>query len=104
MQLSLNLDPILQTKNELYKGWKIVAYKRQKPRMVREGVTERYRQRYNQNWSEFKVEYYFETYIYKPKHPNNGQGVCGIMSGCWNIEIAIECTKTYIDNFFSKGH
>ncbi len=33
------------------------------------------------------------------KHPNNGQGICGEHSGCWNLDIAIECTKTYIDNF-----
>jgi len=45
MQLSLNLDPIIATKTEIYKGWEIIARKRQKSRMVREGVSEFYRQR-----------------------------------------------------------
>jgi len=104
MQLSLNLDPIIATKTEVYKGWEIVAHQRQKSRMVREGVSEFYRQRYNQNWSEYKVDFYIETIIYKSKHPNNGQYICGEMSGCWNFDIAFECTKTYIDNFFCKNN
>jgi len=29
---------------------------------------------------------------------------CGEMSGCWNFDIAFECTKTYIDNFFCKNN
>ncbi len=99
MQLSLNLDPIIETKTEYYKGWKIVANQRAKKRIIREGVSEFYRQRYNQQWAEYQVDYYFETTIHKPKHPNNGQGICGEHSGCWNLDIAIECTKTYIDNF-----
>lgn len=57
MQLSLNLDPIIATKTEFYKGWEIVANQRQKKRMVREGVSEFYRQRYNQQWAEYQVDF-----------------------------------------------
>lgn len=36
MQLSLNLDPIIKTETEFYKGWKIVANQREKSLMVKE--------------------------------------------------------------------
>jgi hypothetical protein len=101
MQLSLNLDPIINTKTEVYKGWEIVAYQRAKSLIVKEAVSEFYRQRYNQIWSEYKVNYYYETIIYQPKHPSDGKYICGEHSGCWNFDIAIECTKKYIDHFYS---
>ena len=99
-QLSLNLDPIIETQTEFYKGWEIVANQRERKQIIREGLSKFYQQRYNQQWAEFQIDYYFETIIYKFKHPCNGQGICGQISGCWSLDIAIECTKKYIDNFY----
>lgn len=98
MQLSLNLDPIIKTKTELYKGWEIVANQRQKEKIIREGVTKLYQERYNQHWSEFKVDFYFETIIYRV---GVARCICGENSGCKDFDIAIQCTKKYIDRFNS---
>ncbi|WP_308253329.1 hypothetical protein [Geminocystis sp. GBBB08] len=64
--------------------------------MVKESVSEFYRQRYNQNWSQYKVDYYYETIIFKPKHSWDGKFICGLHSGVGILILPLNAQKNIL--------
>ena len=98
MQLTINFDPILETHSVSYNGFIITATKREKQLRLYDGASKRYQQRYNMMRVCYRVNNYWQTNI---KGKGQNHDVCGEYSDCFSLEIAIECTKKYIDHHYS---
>ncbi len=95
-QLEIDFAPVLGTEYLKYKGYKITAKQKQRKTIIYEEATRHYQQRYNLSHSCFTSSSYWETEI-------QGHGIiCGVSSDCFSLEVAIECTKQYIESFLVK--
>ena len=97
IQLSLDLNPITYQTDIVYKGWKIVVLEKKGKQVERYQVISFFSTPKNKTPSTVT---YYESYIYKNKHPKNGKRIMGYSSGCYNLASTIACTKTWIDNFW----